>query len=154
MRVHHDAAGCPLCWQNRRGRTNYKGHWGYRRPPRERPLQPWEVCVMKRPKSVEEMGGERPDPGKLLENVREVYDLLTDGTWEDGSRRALATLLLFAEGSNWKLCVSDRATGRVAFVTGRTPEDVIAITNEQLLEERLDWRTALNKGTPAHKRSS
>jgi len=138
--LSHDPSWCLLCYSNARKRSNYKGHYGYRRPVT--PWSPpwWEVRNMKKPVGSGSGTAARPAAGRLFTSMSGLYDLLTDDLWDDGSERALATLLLFRDGPQWKVCLSDKATDRVAFQSGATPEEAICSLGVAIEEGRVDWR--------------
>lgn len=60
--------------------------------------------------------------------------------WEDGSPRRTSTLLFFCEEGSWKVCITDKAAGRVAFVSSRTFQDLLGTLDRMIQEGRLEWR--------------
>lgn len=141
----HDARDCVLCWQNRRGRTNYRGHWGYRAPRRAYQHPLWEIAKMKKPHAGEGATSEVLQLGEVSSLFPRIVEHLTESLWDDGSQRELSTLMIFADGARWKLCLNDRDQGRVAFMTGGDPEEALTRLEEGLATDSLDWRSVGKK---------
>lgn len=59
-----------------------------------------------------------------------------------GQVRQTSTLLFFREDGQWKLCVSDRDTGRVLFRSGDSVEEALDAAEKALASPRADWRAA------------
>lgn len=110
--------------------------------------------AMKRPAPVAGDAGVPPKSGpSALEAIYpELWNFLTDCVWEDGAKRELPTLLFFQEGLMWKICLSDKALDRVAFVTGHTPDDALETLAARLETDSLDWR-AKKPYVPPRKKS-
>lgn len=97
---------------------------------------------MKRPSAAADGTGKAPEHGSTLSSLPSLYSYLTDSKWEDGSPRELATLMIFAQDGRWKVCLSDKATGRVCFLSGTTIEEALLSLDEGLGTDEVDWRTA------------
>jgi hypothetical protein len=141
----HDARQCVYCWENRRGRTNYRGHWGYRKPRPSYVTPPWEIAAMKRPHGPESSNGQPLELGEISRLFPLIVEYLTATTWDDGSERELATLMMFVDGNRWKLCLNDRALSRVAFMTGKDPEEALSSLEDGLQRDSVDWRPVTRK---------
>lgn len=142
MRLNHDAHSCPYCWENRRGRTNHRHHWGYRAPRRPYVPPVWEILAMQRPADRVGGNGCPPPPGQFLSGLPALYEFLTDSAWDDGGDRQVGTLLVFADGGLWKACLNDRDGSKIAFTTASTVEDLVLALERGLMEGTLDWRAA------------
>jgi hypothetical protein len=83
---------------------------------------------------VPAMGGQwdGPYPG--------LVEFLTATRWENGDQRVPGTVTLFTDGSVWKMCLSDKDSGLMAFVTAECPESVLVAANKGLETGSLDWR--------------
>jgi hypothetical protein len=101
---------------------------------------------MKRPSAGDGASAPVPPSSGILAKCPTLFLFLTDGLWDDGSRRELPTLLFFRDGDRFKVCVSDRALSRVAFVTGDTLEAILGTVEKDLAKDALDWRPAKNDG--------
>lgn len=148
----HDSRQCVLCWENRKGRTNYRGHWGYRAPRRPYRHPPWEIAKMKRPNSAEGATSEVLQLGEVSSWFPKIVEHLTESVWDDGSPRELSTLMIFADGARWKLCLNDRDQGRVAFMTGGDPEEALTRLEDGLKTDSLDWRSVGKKNNKTERR--
>ena len=104
-------------------------------------LRPWELAEMKNPKTEVSANGERqkPEEGFLTEFPR-VWELLSDPVYDDGTERKLATLMVFCDGANVKICVSDKDTDRIVFSTGPSLRLALASLDDSLANGVADWR--------------
>lgn len=69
-----------------------------------------------------------------------LLEFLTRELWEPGVPRAKGTLFLFCEDGVFKLCLSDKDTDEVAFVTKATFTAVLEAAERGLAGNTLDWR--------------
>jgi len=69
-----------------------------------------------------------------------LVEYLTVGTWEDGSPREVATLLCFAEGPLWKLCLNDRSLERSCWSSGTNPLEMLRAMEQSLSSGEVEWR--------------
>jgi len=131
---------CLKCYSNVKRRANYRGHRGYRAPPRVE----WSVRrpYVKKP----EVGGDAYIPtvefsdDAFRARFPTLYEYLTCSEWEDGSHRETATLLLFLDSGVLKACINDRAMGRNMFVAGSSLQGALAAAEEALRSENPGWR--------------
>lgn len=100
---------------------------------------------MKRPQTDPDGNTGGPGTAEMSKLFPTIAAYLTEATWDDGATRELATLLLFVDGTRWKLCLNDRALGRVAFVTGADPEEALTQLEDGLARDSLDWRSVARK---------
>ncbi len=75
-----------------------------------------------------------------------ITEFLTAIVWDDGTPRLRGSLILFSEEGLWKLCLSDKDSGRVAFVTAQTPVEVFGAAEKGLAAGSLDWRASKSAG--------
>lgn len=131
---------CPLCYEGRRGRRFHKGHYGYRK---------WQKGW------VGEMAQYLQEPSangtlRTLATATELcalaverpatWEHLSETAWPSGKPRVTSTLLVFVEDGLVKLCLRDRATGRVGWVSGRTLTDALNSLETSLASDSLEWR--------------
>jgi hypothetical protein len=132
---------CAECYSNRRGRSNYRGHWGYRRYDRS---LSWEVlAVLKKPTgSLPGVPARAFDVStdEVLRDLPSLASFLCDVTWEDGSDRVPGTVLLFVQDGRIKACLNDKASSRVCFLTAQTVLDVLHAADEAVDSGHADWR--------------
>lgn len=108
--------------------------------------QSWEkercMPIARRPKSTGNSGSESPPAmtGKVLTGFANVLEFLSMRIWPDGSRRETGTLTLSVEGDVWKATLKDRDSAGVAFVTARTPDDLLKAMDKGLEAGSLEWR--------------
>lgn len=137
---HSDSAHCPLCYSNRRGRSNYKGHWGYQSKPS---LEAADVrSFMRRPAKGDQSGP--PSAPRGVDLFFTSYPLLSqrlqDDRWDDGAERVPDTLFLFHDGQRWKVMIKDREAASVAFVSADTLQGLFDALEAGLASSTLDWR--------------
>ena len=75
------------------------------------------------------------------ENFPALAEFLTATRWDNGDVRAPGTLTVFTDGPVWKVCLSDKDAGVVAFVTAESPDGVLLAANKGLETGSLDWRS-------------
>lgn len=75
-----------------------------------------------------------------------LVEFLTLSVWEDGTPRALGTLTLFVQDGLWKVCLNDKDASRIAFVSGKTPDDALGSAEANLASAALDWRAVGKPG--------
>lgn len=132
---------CVRCYLNVRGRGNYKGHRGYRKP-RVLQFKDDGECPVKKPSSSPTKGVPegKPMPGDTFSRLCLLWSYLTDDVWEDGSSRQRATLLLTMDGGVAKVWLNDRATGRSAWSAGETADEALLALEEALATDTVSWR--------------
>lgn len=86
-------------------------------------------------------GGELCDP-VFVRAAPSLAEFLTVRSYDDGTPRQPGSLIVFVEGGQVKLCLSDRAEGLVAFVTAATLSDALLKASQALEEGTLDWRVS------------
>lgn len=69
-----------------------------------------------------------------------LVEFLAASAWPDGGQRTPGSLTLFSDSGQWKLCLSDRAQGLIAFVTGQCPQTALEGAERGLVAGTLDWR--------------
>jgi hypothetical protein len=133
---------CPHCYTNRKGRTNRKGHAGYRTPARPFRLHRWEVSAMRKP-TAPSVGPSGTAPvGVFFRSFPQLHQHLADPKWDDGTERDLSTLSIFSQDGRWKLCLSDRDGGKIVFLSGSTLEEAFLALERGLEAGTLEWRDA------------
>lgn len=140
LKCNEAGSFCPQCYSNRKGRSNYAGHWGYRKGnampmPKPQSTPGANRSAAQSRKIVEE--DVLPDLAKRWPLVRQY---LVEGEWDDGSRRTRATLLLVVDDDGLKGCLNDRDAGRSLWRTGLTLEQVLSSLEESLHAGDTDWR--------------
>lgn len=101
---------------------------------------------MKKPGGAGPAGAGPLQLGDYLTLYPSLADYLTCEKWDDGSPRVPATVMLFMQDGRWKVCVNDKAMGRVAFVAGVTPEAALQAVEDGLRGDDLDWRAVADGG--------
>lgn len=85
-------------------------------------------------------------PGELLAGFPGLAEWLVLGSWPDGTARVTGTVLLFVEDGRWKAWLNDRDGGMGCFVSGRSPEEVLAAAEKAVGLAGGDWRANRQKG--------
>jgi hypothetical protein len=75
-----------------------------------------------------------------------LLEFLTAGVWPDGTSRIPGSLVLFVEEGRLKMCLSDRAQGTVAFLTGQEVLGLLDGCEAQLRDGTGDWRPTRSQG--------
>lgn len=77
-----------------------------------------------------------------------LAEYLLQCRWDDGKSRQTSTLTISADDSRWKIRISDRDGGRVAFISGSTLEDAFLSLEQALSSGKIEWRKDqwVNKG--------
>lgn len=110
---------------------------------------------MKKPHGVEEGAGSwELALGEVSRLFPLIVEYLAADRWDDGTPRERSTLLMFVDGLRWKVCLNDRALGRVAFVSGVDPEEVLSSLEEALAKDSLDWRAVQKRKVVGNPRTS
>lgn len=86
-----------------------------------------------------------PLPGGVSESALPVlfpvlWEYLSGGQWEDGSRRETSTVTIFVEDGQVKLCLNDRELKRTTWSTGLTLEAAAEGLESRLRDDRAEWR--------------
>lgn len=69
-----------------------------------------------------------------------LTEWMTEEKWDDSSKRLLPSLTIFVEDGQTKICLNDKAVGRVSFVSGPSLVEALSRVEEGLVAEDLDWR--------------
>lgn len=131
---------CALCYAGRRARETHRGHVGSV-PNRYRGLE-MTMSYLERvppPNGVSGVSGDA-SPGEWSSLFPALSEFLVASRWSDGTPRIPGTLSLFTDGPTWKVCLSDRAQSRVAFVSGASPPQALKAAEDGLVGSTLDWR--------------
>lgn len=130
---------CGKCYENRRGRSNHRGHVGYRSPS---PPPPWYVIMaMKRSQSTP-AGSSTPSlvEDEFSKAYPNLHAWLSEVTWDDGSKRKPSTMLICVE-SGWMKCwFNDKDADRSAWFTAGSLSDLLVAVELGLENEDVPWR--------------
>jgi len=75
-----------------------------------------------------------------------LVEFLGVSRWPDGTPRVPGTATLFADDGSWKLCLSDKDSQRIAFVTAGSPTEALERAEAGLRAGSLDWRAQRPQG--------
>jgi len=78
-----------------------------------------------------------------------LWEFLSATRWEDGAERETGTLLIFVEDGLVKVCLCNRDTGHVGFISARTWAEALVSVEKHLESDTVDWR--LSKASKAKK---
>jgi len=81
-----------------------------------------------------------PPLGKLLSGYPNLLEFLASPVWDDGKPRKQGKLRLDVWEGRWNVCLTDVEMGEVAFVSGETPDDVLAAADDGLGAGTIEWR--------------
>ena len=136
---------CALCIANRKGRSNFKGHYGYRPMPKPS-FRSSVMGVTRRSKSSSETHVPGPEvTGVLPSKFPALWEFMSHENFDDGTARMTGSLSLFLDDGALKVALNDREEGYVAFVSGSSLEDVLGALEEGLTADSLDWRRSAFK---------
>jgi hypothetical protein len=135
---------CGGCYENVRGRTNRKGHRGYRRPP-DIPVESLEMVLKKRDAASPAVGAAgKLKASKWSLSYPSIWEMLTAEEWEDGTPRKRSTVTIFIDEGQAKVSLNDRANGLVGFCTASSVEEALAALESALKEDRVEWRRSFD----------
>lgn len=90
-----------------------------------------------------------PHGGQFKVDYPQLWEYLTCVRWEDGAARETATLMVFVEGSMWKVQLRDRALQRALWRSGDSWEDCLIEIEGALSQASCgDWRPFQGQGSP------
>ena len=69
-----------------------------------------------------------------------LFDHMTQQSWEDGSERPTTTLSISYGDGRFLGCVRDRATARIAYLSGDTLSELLDAIQQALESEQMVWR--------------
>jgi len=135
---------CGLCYSNRKGRSNYRGHSHYR------PGVKWKdyEMVMQHMRRSDRGNGQAtpantaPPDAATKQKLPGLWEFLTETEWDVGEPRVTGSITFFAEDGMWKACLSDRDQDLVAFVAADTLTKLFLRADEGIRESKLDWRVS------------
>lgn len=135
------AAGfCGLCYANRRGRSNFRGHWGYQSPLPPSPMGV-EMALKKRDLSLKALGARGTlAPSKWGASFPLLWEFLHSSQYDDETARKPGTLTIFIDEEHVKIALNDRDQGLTAFVSGSSIEEAYRTAEKGLEGDSLEWR--------------
>jgi len=137
---------CPLCYSGRRGRRAYKGHAGYRAFKPRLPFET-EVREMKKPDQVaEQLRSSHAERSLCKELFPALFEHLTETRWDDGSRRETSSISVFVQDGTWKACLNDKDSGRTAFVSARSPDELLDVLEKAVATGSVEWKPYTGQG--------
>lgn len=139
---------CGLCYTNKKGRTNAKGHVGYRAPAKVLPLGSFTMKEGTYGHKPKEEGEARPAPSKEFSDLPLLWEFLVHRAFESGKPRARGSLTLFFQDGHWKACISDKHSDSIAFVTDDSLLGLAYAIERGMHAYSLDWRP----GSPVPKK--
>jgi len=146
LRQCRDWRFCPLCNAGIIGIINHKAELHLRWLGLQE--KGYDEMGIKRPATVEGApgisGASRDGNDWVLYPT--IMEWLTEEKYEDGKPRVTSSITLFAGEGLVKASFNDRDFNRVAFVTAKTFEELLAIIEAKLTESSLDWRPSQGKG--------
>lgn len=81
----------------------------------------------------------------LAKKVPTLWEFLSLGEYDDGSKRVLGTLIIFVDGALVKGFVNDRDQGLSACVSSGTLLGLLEAVEDGLEGDTLEWRASDNK---------
>lgn len=143
---------CGLCYANRRGRSNRRGHTAYQTPQPERVLDMSKY--LKRQTAADKANAvpaTLPD-AKFEKEFPALWEFLTVSQWDATTQRITGTLLIFREEGRWKACLNDRDQLRSCFASANTWLDLMANLEDGLAESSHEWRAKRDNNAATYKK--
>jgi len=145
---------CALCYVGRRARESHRGHIGGQ-SHRNRGVEMTHSFLDRVPSGNGSAGPSGDaSPGEWSSVYPALSEFLVASRWSNGDVRIPGTLTLFTDGPTWKLCLSDRSQGRVAFVSGASPPLALQAAEAGLVGSTLDWRFQKGNSTARRQKGS
>lgn len=131
---------CGLCYSNVRGRTNARGHRGYKSSPR--PFRERRQVIERRVRSSESGANAAPSAlvCPMLSTTPRLVEYLVSDRFADGKKRQTSTLTLFLESGRVKAALNDRAEGCSLWVTAESVCKALDCLEAALEDGAPDWR--------------
>lgn len=83
-----------------------------------------------------------------------IIEYLISSSYPDGSKREPSSLIIVADPSGWRVCLSDKDNGRVMWKVADALQDALLAIEMALMEEdQSSWRKASGANPRAKKRS-
>lgn len=131
---------CPLCYSNHRGRSNYRGHRGYRCPRYQKGVSVAQFLKGRPPVDGSGSSGVVSLDDGFTARWPVLSEWMTVTQWDGGEPRQTATLFFFVEGGALKLLFKDRDAGRVAFFSGDCLVGLCDDVEARLVAGSMEWR--------------
>lgn len=130
---------CGSCYANRTGRSNYKGHFGYRKA---RKLVSCMSLLRRTTETGTAASSVKQDPGsdKYWQKRPDLFAFLSASAWPDGSSRLTGTLMLFVDGAVWKAWLHDKDQALGCFVSASSLNDCLDAAERAVGDPGADWR--------------
>lgn len=133
---------CGLCLANRRGRANYKGHVGFRKP---RSRRCFDAMGLHKRQMVPGAGQVLPlQPAcRLAQGYPSLWEFLSATVWPDSDppeARQTGTITIFAEDGWVKVFLNDRAQSLQHCVTGATLSEALTEADDAVAADATPWR--------------
>lgn len=139
-RVLREYGFCLLCYANRRGRENNRGHWGYKRPRKSPVWRDWAMKRRTQDRSVVGNATLGDDWRAWAKQHPCLAEHLADHVFDDGTVRITSTLTVFVEDGKVKLCLRDREEDATAWVSGTSLAAALKAMEQLLRDGSIDWR--------------
>ena len=139
---------CALCYSNRKGRSNHKGHWGYRVHTQKNGEAMARFAKREEAAKTDRPSGEPTQDAAFARKFPAIWEFLTLETWEDGKARLTSTLLFLVEGGRWKACLNDRALDRSCWAAGDTVDACMASLEASMSAGTAEWRRRAPQKSP------
>jgi len=103
------------------------------------------------PQTPEQVAEALVRDGPVVRQFPAILEFLTATAWAPGEPRKPGTLTLFTDEGCWKGSLNDKDAERSAFVTGDSPEGVLASLERGLADDTLSWRSWQANGAKRRK---
>lgn len=122
--------------------------WYLAKPPKSR-KKGFDVSKFRKHHNIppdEGPGFSRVSDPEFTRAYPALYEYLCVPPDESDLSSPTASLTVFTEDGQVKLCLNDRYTGTVCFCSGLTLTDVLTSLDRQLQEGKAEWRVQKSKG--------
>lgn len=136
---------CPCCYSNRKGRSNLKGHWGYRKPRRV-PHGGYLVSFLRKASGPDGGRSRVFDDPAFRSDYPALAEFLFNEAWDDGTARQTGSLLLFVGDGALKACLNDREQGLVTFFVGASVNELMSGLDLAMQAGAVEWRRSSPPG--------
>jgi len=140
-----NAHWCGLCYSNIRGRTNAKGHVGFRSLPSL--SGPIERFIVRKPVdlngSPSTSSGACPDEG-WKKKYPTIVEYLTCGEWEEGGKRELSNLTVSIGDGCFLLALNDKECHRSLYTQAESLTEGLRLMEGVLAGGKAPWRAWKN----------
>jgi len=136
----HKSEWCWGCYENKKGKSNWKGHKGYRAPRAIKPLH-WSQIVKRPANQTEtEKATGAPDDAGFMKLYPTIWEYMTHDKYDDGGARERSTLKIRVTEGQWLMALNDEENRQSVYTQGNTMADTLKALEKGLRDGTAVFR--------------